>query len=75
MLKNVTLFRGFGGFDGAPCCCRMPRCSLVLEDATLLLSVEECHAVQWFLRMPHCSVVLKDARLLRGVDGSHGAPW
>jgi hypothetical protein len=44
------------------------RCSMVLNDATLLRGEEGCHVAPWFLKMPHCSVVLKDATLLHGVE-------
>jgi hypothetical protein len=54
---------------------RIPRCSLVLKDVTLLRGVEGCRAAPPCWRMPRCSVVLEDATLLRGVEGCHAVPW
>jgi hypothetical protein len=55
----------------------MSRCLVVLEDATVLRIVEECHAVPWVWRIRRFSVVLEDVTLLRGVEGcnAHGASW
>ena len=47
---------------------------MVLEDATVLRSVEECHAVPWVWKIRRCSVVLEDSTLLRGVEGCNAAP-
>ena len=53
---------------------RIPRCSLVLKDVTLLRGVEGCRAAPPCWRMPRFSVVLEDAMLLRD-EGCHAALW
>jgi hypothetical protein len=59
VLKNVTLFVGLEVLKDttlrlivevchfAPCCWSMPRCSLVLKEATMLRGVEGCQAALW----------------------------